>query len=73
MYLYEISIPIQNLYAFTVEKLNLFVSALFLFERFRYYMLLCHSEVINAIETSSLYRAEQLSKEIIILFINIFL
>ena len=73
MYLYEISIPMQNLYAFKVEKFNLFVLALFLFERFRCYMLLCHSEIINAMKTNSLYRAEQFSKEIIILVINIFL
>ena len=72
-YLYEISIPIQNLCAVTVEKFHLFVLALFLFERRRYYLLLFHSEVINAIETSSVYRAEQFSKEIITLVINIFL
>ena len=73
MYLYAISILIQNLYAVTVEKCNFFVLALFLFERVRYCMLLCYSEVISAIETSSLPRAEQFSKEIIILVINIFL
>jgi hypothetical protein len=68
MYLYAISILISNLYVVTVEKFIFLVLYIFLFGRLRCSMLLFNSEVINAIETSSLCHA----KQIIILVINIF-